>query len=144
MEIVVMNKHSAEEYSLERHEESSVIISISSCKNTPAYIIPNKVANIKEVLFLEFNDTDSTKFLDGGILSKDAKQICDFVNKYKDDVSLDKIIVHCEAGQSRSAGVAAAIMKYLNNDDTPIFNNHRYTPNMSCYRAVLNKFMENM
>ena len=50
--------------------------------------------------------------------------------------------MHCEAGQSRSAGVAAAIMKYLYNNDTDIFNNRYYKPNMLCYRKVLNAFME--
>jgi hypothetical protein len=47
--------------------------------------------------------------------------------------------VHCGAGVSRSAGVAAALGKWLNNDDGFIFNNFSYCPNFTCYRLVLNE-----
>ena len=141
MIIEVMNMVQAEEYAMQSHKEKSVIISITSCAGFAAFIPKGDVNGIQDVLHLKFNDTDSKSSLDGGITNKEAKKIHDFVNKYKDISTIDKCIVHCEAGQSRSAGVAAAIMKYLNDDDTPIFNNHKYTPNMSCYRAVLNELM---
>lgn len=49
------------------------------------------------------------------------------------------MLVHCEAGISRSAGVAAAaaISKYLDQDDLTIFNSHSYYPNFLCYYYVL-------
>ena len=68
----------------------------------------------------------------------DAQKVCDFV-KANDNVD---IIVHCDAGISRSAGVAAAIMKYLTGSDMEIFKNGKYQPNMWCYRKVLSKFYE--
>lgn len=142
IQIVVMNKHEAEEYALEKHSINSIVISISSCKCNEAFIIPNNISKIIDVLKVSFNDTDSRDFMDGGILNEDADKIADFINKYKDNDDIDLIIVHCEAGQSRSAGVAAAIMKYLFNDDTEIFNNNKFIPNMLCYRKVLNAFME--
>lgn len=40
---------------------------------------------------------------------EDANRIVEFVNKYKDCY----IIVHCDAGASRSAGVAAAILNII-------------------------------
>ena len=141
MIVEVMNRLNAEEYAAHCHKEQVVIISISSILISSACIIPNKLNGIVDVLKVKFNDTDSKELTDFGINETEAKKICDFVNKYKNIPIIDKIIVHCEAGQSRSAGVAAAIMKYLNNDDTPIFNNNRYHPNMLCYRTVLNHFM---
>jgi len=141
MVVEVMNKISAEKYATQSHKEQSVILSIASIGSAEAFIIPTKVSGIVDVIYLHFNDTDSREYTDGGITDSDAKKICDFINKYKNIPIIDKIIVHCEAGQSRSAGVAAAIMKYLNNDDTPIFNNAKYHPNMLCYRTVLNKLM---
>ena len=59
-------------------------------------------------------------------------------NKYP---HVENIIVHCGAGVSRSAGMAAALMKFYNNDDTSIFDNSKYCPNMTVYRMVLNKLM---
>jgi hypothetical protein len=60
------------------------------------------------------------------------------VNDFKDRV--DCAVVHCEAGISRSAGVAAAIGMALNNDDSFIFNDSRFTPNRTCYREVMEAF----
>ena len=40
----------------------------------------------------------------------------------------------------RSSGVAAGIMKYINNDDRPIFENPHFLPNTTCYRKVLEAF----
>lgn len=54
-----------------------------------------------------------------------------------------EIIVHCDAGISRSAGIAGAILKYLTGDDTQIFDNPYYHPNMWCYRKTLNALMNN-
>ena len=62
------------------------------------------------------------------------------MNKNKNKV--DKFIVHCEAGVSRSAGVGAAIMKALNGDDWDVFKNPLKCPNMKCYRTVLNAFVD--
>ena len=142
MQIVVMSQSKAEEYAMQEHTEKSVIVSITCHCTFEAFIIPNRLNNIVDILRVQFEDTDSKEIEYGGITEHDAIIIRDFINKYKDNSNIDKIIVHCHAGQSRSAGVAAAIMKYLNNDDTPIFNNHKYTPNMLCYRRVLNAFME--
>lgn len=49
----------------------------------------------------------------------------------------DHIIVQCTAGVSRSAGIAASLMRAFFDDDSHIFDNPRYVPNMSCYEAVL-------
>jgi protein-tyrosine phosphatase len=68
----------------------------------------------------------------------DAAKIKDYVLRYKDRVEC--IIVHCEVGVSRSAGVMAAIQKYLTGDDSAIFNNGAFSPNMYCYRMMLDAF----
>ena len=67
----------------------------------------------------------------------DAKKIVEFLKKYPNT----DIIVHCDAGISRSSGVAAAIMKWATGDDSPIFKSYRYCPNTWCYRKTLEALM---
>ena len=52
------------------------------------------------------------------------------------------VIVHCDAGISRSSGVAAAILKAKTGDDSQIFNSPKYRPNMRCYRIILDELMQ--
>ncbi len=91
-----------------------------------------------EILFTYHDDTDHNA--PEAISYNQAKKITEFINKYKDDV--DRMIFHCDAGVSRSAGCAAATMKYLFGSDEPIFNNRKYCPNLRCYRLVLNAFYD--
>lgn len=141
MEIMVKSQYDTEAYSMEEHDETSVIISIASCNMEHADIVPCELNGIKDVLFLNFNDTDCKDLTSGCINDEDAENIKEFVQKYEEDDSVDLMIVHCEAGVSRSAGVAAAIMKYLWNDDSAIFDDSKYHPNMLCYITVLNTLM---
>lgn len=141
MRIEVMNKNMVEAYSRKCNIDAAIVISIYSYHNKMANIIKNNTNNIVGLIFLEFNDTDS-KDSDFSMQRRHACAIDIFVREHIAANDFDKIIVQCEAGQSRSAGVAAALMKYFNNDDTPIFNNPRYTPNMLCYRRTLEMLME--
>lgn len=137
MDIIVKNKKAIEEYAMQEHNKTSIVISITSKNSSKAAIKSDNNNKIKDIQFVRFNDTDSKD----GIEDTDAYKIKQFILNHINDKDLDLIIVQCEAGQSRSAGVAAAIMKYLWNDDTKIFNNKLYKPNMLCYRKVLNALM---
>ena len=113
-----------------------VIISISpSWSDEPPFNENNHA--IREILYLFFDDEETGQ---NAITEHDAKGIAEFVNKWWN--SIDQIVVHCDAGVSRSAGVAAAILKHFTDDDTQIFNDVRYCPNMACYRKVLNALNE--
>ena len=134
-EILVMSQFNAERYAENKNDINSAVISIVSHGSDEAHLFESKTNGIKSILRLEFNDTDG----EDGITEEDAIAIVDFS---KSAILMDRIIVHCGAGRSRSAGVAAAIMKFYFNDDTPIFNSPRYTPNMRCYRKVLERLNE--
>jgi hypothetical protein len=99
---------------------------------------------LKSTCYLKFYDIGPTHIKEGDIyqpLYKGlfnpiiANKIIDFVELHKDEVEL--IAVHCEAGISRSAAVAAVISKMLNGDDSDIFNNRLYLPNMFVYSMLL-------
>lgn len=119
---------------------SNVIISIYDSDKSPVYIYRNNIPCTKAILPVMFDDIDKSVYGLIQITSKDGENIARFINRYKQQV--DVIIVQCEAGQSRSAGCCAAIMRYLTGNDSDIFDNPRYTPNMLVYRTVLNALVK--
>jgi predicted protein tyrosine phosphatase len=123
-----------------------ILISILSPGEENEIEINNK--NFKELVSLRFHDLDKKldieyyRDLSGGEKSfvyfsdNDAKKIIDLVKRNLEKINL--IVVHCEAGISRSAGVAAALSKIINNDDTFFFK--KYIPNMLVYRKIIENY----
>ena len=135
MKITVMNRADAVRYSYRPQNERSAVISISTPNEEYNGNIYSSIYNkISGVLRLWFDDVESGQDC---IQNEDAEKIKRFVEAHKED----QIIIHCDAGISRSAGIAAALMKYYNGDDSSIFDNPRYCPNMLCYRTMLNVLM---
>jgi len=136
------------------HEESHLIVSINCPGEEPARIRTNKATLGRVNLFfwdldkipedydgaqVRAHDSNKTFDLKEEDLCQptDAVKIVDLIVAHPD---AKKIIVHCTAGKSRSAAVAAALHKVLNGSDTPIFDNKRYSPNMRVYRMVLEEW----
>ncbi len=61
-----------------------------------------------------------------------ARNVWDFVKKFPD---VDILICQCEAGISRSAGMAAGLSKIINGTDDMYFD--KYIPNRLVYRKIL-------
>ena len=125
------------EKNINNFDVPTVIISIRSIGDTP----PKKLFfhsnhQVKDFITLAFDDV--TTYCQGyyPITEQQARKIAKFVMRYKDS-RVEQIVVHCDAGISRSAGVAAAIAKYLNGNDDDFFVRGPYTPNMTCYSKVL-------
>ena len=140
IDIRILNRKEAKKFSCESHDFKTAIISITDTDRENEHFNFTKENGIKSVLYLKFDDVEKT-YRNQIVISKEqAESIVKFVNKNKNKV--DKFIVHCEAGVSRSAGVGAAIMKALNGDDWDVFKNPLMCPNMKCYRMVLNAFID--
>ena len=147
MNITIMSRSDCIRYCHKEHDNETIIISISDpymvYSSKPERTRKNKVVSI---LSLEFCDADEPGLDVYGretsvsdlMSDADAKWVAAFVKGHPDT----DIIVHCDAGISRSAGVAAAIMKWATDDDSPIFKSYRYHPNMWAYRKMLNALME--
>jgi predicted protein tyrosine phosphatase len=139
MEFFVYSRSKAKKMSY-KFDKPTIIISITDPdKGLNAFA---KNPNIMSVLRLQFDDTDPDTLWGHEILMSktDAEKIKQFINAFKDKAEC--LIVHCEAGISRSAGVMAAIQKYLIGTDEDIFNRKKYSPNMHCYRLTLNALMD--
>lgn len=137
MNIEVMSRSAARRYAFKPHPEKVMVISITDPGSEPNGLRGNANNGIYKIVRAEFEDTDDPNT---SISAEQAKMIAEQVSQNIDVA--DKIIVHCEAGQSRSAGTAAAILKFYTNDDTQIFDNPRYTPNMYVYRKMLEAFYD--
>ena len=138
IDIRILNRKEVKKFSCESHDFKTAIISITDTDKADVIFEKNEINGIRAILKLKFDDVERDSKDLHCITKEDAENIVKFVNKNKSKV--DKFIVHCEAGVSRSAGVGAAIMKALNGDDWVVFNNPIMCPNMKCYRTVLNAF----
>lgn len=146
-EILVMSRRAAVQYCQREQVKQSIMISISDPNmvytDAPFCSPENRVSAILE---LRFSDADrpgkDVYGLDAEekdlMSDEDAGNVVRFVQANRDK----QIIVHCDAGISRSAGVAAAIAKYLTGNDDFFFNSGRYIPNMWCYTKTLTAFFE--
>lgn len=142
MIIIVLSRMNAEKLSYKDYSSDKVIISISTPGDEEAEFDKNN-KTIKDILYLEFYDIsyNSQEIFKGyaPMTDEDAVKIRDFVLKWKNKVNT--IWVHCDAGISRSAGVAAGILEALGKDNSYIFDSKMYFPNLLCYRKTLNAFI---
>ena len=143
MQIEIMSREEAYRFSFVPHREKIAVISISDCDKDYPNLSNNPNNGILAHFKIHFDDVDMYVGGENCITYDDAGEIASFVRNIV-RLRMDRLIVHCEAGISRSAGVAAAIMKGWDGDDSPVFDNPRFRPNMICYRTVLNAVYEKM
>jgi len=128
--IIVKGRIPAREVCQTWHEGPLAVISINGPDQTPNPLGDNPL--VGPVLTLFFADSDEAD----GMSRADAQKVAAFVHGLPAGQAL---LVHCGAGVSRSAGVAAAIDKWETGDDMDWFRDRR--PNMRCYRYVLEALM---
>lgn len=113
-----------------------IVVSISDPGSPQPKIRPSRLC--RGILRLRFHDAEPTKGFTPPpeikqMTQQQAMAIWQFVQKHLANIKM--IIVHCEAGMSRSPAVAAAICKGLGGDDSRFFED--YQPNMYVYRLLL-------
>lgn len=125
------------EYDTDNILEPTLIVSISSTDDAiPEMLEQAQNDMVRHVEFLQFDDVDASTTIDGlmPMSEDDANQIIDTFLRYKNVVS--QIIVHCDAGYSRSPAVAAALCIASGMSDAEFFG-PGYCPNMHVYRTML-------
>jgi predicted protein tyrosine phosphatase len=140
MQLIVYSRSMIE--SLVPHEVPHVIISITSSPEDVARLQTN--AMCLGVLRMSFPDADapSDRFTQEALFSRaQAAEVWRFVLHYRSAV--DRILVHCDAGMSRSPAVAAAIAKILTGDDAEFFRG-RFIPNKRVYRFLLDTYADSV
>jgi predicted protein tyrosine phosphatase len=127
----IMNKTDASKATEAINSPNTAIISITDTGDEK-----NKFHGrhwIKGLLELQFLDVSEGST--DCITREQAKEIADYALLLYPCV--ERFIVHCEYGQCRSAGIAAAISDYFEGHDSGIFSNPDYLPNRTCYKYVL-------
>ena len=142
MRIRVMNRKEAFAYCCLPHEKATVMISVSD-PNMIYDCTPyaSDTSGVREILSLCFADANEPgpdvygfETEESDLMSfEDGEKI---VQLLKRNPGAD-ILVHCDAGISRSAGIAAALLKYFTGSDDQIFRDSYYCPNTWCYRKTL-------
>ena len=133
MNIKVFSRENCIKYVLENINTKKAIVSITDIKSPfPSELLDAIKAN--SILFLQFDDEERG---DRAMDQDHASTIVEFINSCKEEV--DEIVVHCEAGVSRSAAVAGAISFSINGDDAEFFK-FPFFPNRHCYRLMLEAF----
>jgi len=81
--------------------------------------------------FRQYEDLDYES--PGRSFSKaDAAALADFVK----NLEVELLYCCCDAGESRSPAVAAAVMRYFGLDDMQVWKNPRYHPNMLVFEML--------
>jgi predicted protein tyrosine phosphatase len=134
MKFVVLSRLQALKLDL---SEPHAVISIRE-PGSDAPAIPEN-GSCRGVLRLSFHDVDRPEPAKEILFTLEhANEICDFVSRVREEITT--LVVHCEAGISRSAGVAAALSKaWLDNDR---FFFECYMPNRLVYSTLLRALTE--
>lgn len=140
MRFAVLSRHRAQRWV---HDDKFIHISIRDPESKMCSLMDcsSRVGD----LHLEFDDIEKQDYDKLGSQNeyvlfdeRYARAILNFVNEslicYPD---LDLIVVNCEAGISRSAGVAAALCRIFNGRDDAIFGDPALHPNMTVYQTIL-------
>src|SRR3954467_3561018 len=130
MEIIITDREGIEKGVMVK--SSYVVISIHDPDKQPPRI--RKQPGFRASLVLSFDDAEEVPAmaLPGEIVLMSrgqAKKIRRFIEKHREDVGA--VVVHCEAGMSRSPGVAAALCRAFGQDDQLFWQ--EYQPNRHVY-----------
>ena len=153
--IFVMNRNDADifcwDYKDDKYPMNVALISIV-CSDDKADTIMTDLYRMYDCV--KFNDDDHIikfSFYNFDDIEAPVDGLCEFRDEdvirmakfiKKNFNKVDKFIVTCDAGYSRSAGIGAAISKYFYNNDKEYFDsNGKYCPNMLCYRKLLEELM---
>ena len=116
--------------------ETTAMVSIST-PDTYYTQHPRKSSSVQKICYVEFYDI-TTEYADDRtpVISEDAAdQIAKFVIA-QHHAGTQHLIIHCDAGQSRSAGVAKAISDFYQMPDDAIKYTREKYPNLTVSDAV--------
>ncbi len=116
------------------HEVPHIIISITSGPQDVArFRATDRCKGILRLVFLDALEPSDAHPEELLFSREQAQQVWRFVLDHAD---VERVLVHCDAGRSRSPAVAAAIASAFNGGGDEYMGG-RYTPNMRVHRMLM-------
>lgn len=133
--ITVLPKGRAQEFTC---DQPWAAISVSTDPSSFAKLSAENRLGLLQVSFWDIDQKNQHNGVNVEFTTEQAKDILTFVQDMLP--SIDSLLVHCEAGMSRSPAIAAAISNILwgSNADQVYFK--KYTPNFFVYRKLLEAY----
>ena len=132
--IIVKSKEGLEQF---KSDEPYILVEFVATKTEPADVQddPHRLSH----LILVVDDID--KPVEGLNLfnKEDAAYIVDTIANLKESVNM--VVCKCDAGRSRSAGAAAALDRFFNNDDR-FTANPKYNPNVHILNVLYKELLK--
>lgn len=148
MNVEIMSREALMELAKEPFPEDTAVISITNTEDAdvtlehqPDRLLCLKFDDVSDEIFEELlgrkpNVREMHQIASRFHMLSNAQtqQMADFILRTRNEGTL---ICQCEHGQSRSAGVAAAVMEYYYQKGINIFADVRYYPNKHVFRKLL-------
>lgn len=147
IKIKVLSKQAIQTF---KTNDKHIVISVRDPGSSRAKLF-DQISRV-DSLFLAFSDIEDTRHFEDIEIQKKAGipfeifteamsvLVWKFINRHLPNIDL--IVVNCEAGISRSAGIAPAISKVLDGDDEYFFKH--YLPNSLVYNKILKEGMKHV
>lgn len=134
MEVLVLSQKKAEKFVKSNKTRTLAVISITNPGQKPADI--EEGGMVAALFRMSFYDLEVDMGPFPCAKEEDLEGLRDFVDHLP---KVELLLVHCAAGISRSAAVAAATQLYLGMEDT-IWNSPKFHPNARVYRLCLKEY----
>lgn len=135
IKVIILSRLEAIEYMSENlNGQKTAVVSIST-PGDKSPVFKNK--DMIDAIYLKFYDIEAKYGDIYPARHKDVKNVKEFIDKNKDLVNC--ILVHCDAGVSRSSAMAAAICDYLEIEHDIFFDGY-HVPNSHVYRLMCQEF----
>lgn len=139
MKIQITDRDGAERFTC---DAPWAAISISTYTNRLPNISPINRIGLCQVVFADVQSFDHLEYINSFSPNEEKAQIFSYTHAEKiitffKDVKdkIDILLIHCEAGFSRSPAVGAALTKLFLGDDSEFFK--KYSPNLRVYKGIL-------
>lgn len=134
MDIITLSRKKVERLTRRLSDDKVIgIISISSPDRQPADLTESVFDGILRLSFHDVENGDTTDVRPMNEL--DSLDVVNFIS----DLEPDLLVIHCEAGISRSCGIAAALNEVINGE-SPKPEWHHY--NRHCYNQMMRRLRD--
>lgn len=140
MATYILNKHQVVNFKLDS-SRYNVLVRITSPEDE--FLPLDDEGIYRDILYLQFYDLIDDSI---GIKIFDDIELDRIVNFFKKHKYCDNMVIHCDQGRSRSAGIAVGWFLFNDNNSSiyTLYHDKKHIPNRRVVEAFFIKFKKNM